>query len=72
MKAMPLREKAIDMLDGLPKDKLKRAVEYLEYLRGDYDIFDVNENVKQSLHEVKLLKEGKLKPKTLKEFLCEL
>lgn len=60
------------MLDSLPKDKLRRAVEYVEYLRGDYDTFDVNENVKQSLHEVKLLKEGKLKPKTLTEFLCEL
>lgn len=72
MKAMPLREKAIDMLDSLPKDKLRRAVEYLEYLRGDYDSFDVNDNVKQSLHEVMLLKEGKLKSKTLTEFLCEL
>lgn len=46
MKVMTLREKAIDMLDSLPKDKLRRAVEYLEYLRGDYDSFDVNDNVK--------------------------
>lgn len=72
MKAMLLKEKAIDMLESLPEDKLKRAVGYLEYLRGDYDAFDINENVKQAIREVKSIKEGKIKPKTLKEFLCEL
>lgn len=69
---MLLKEKAIDMLESLPEDKLKRAVDYLEYLRGGYDAFDINENVKQAIREVKSIKEGKIKPKTLKEFLCEL
>jgi hypothetical protein len=72
MKATALKEKAIDMLEGLPKDKLKDAVDYLKYLKGDYDTFSVNEKVKQSLYEVKSIKDGKIKPKTLKEFLREL
>lgn len=70
MKAMPLREKAMDMLDSLPKDKLKRAIGYLEYLRGDYDAFDVNENIRQALHEAKSIKAGKIKlchPKQVKQ-----
>jgi len=72
MKTMPLREKAIGMLECLPEDKLKKVVDYLKYLEGDYDTFDVNANIKQSLNEVKLMKEGKIKPKTLKELLREL
>ena len=72
MKAAVLKEKAIDMIEELPKDKLKDAVDYLKYLKGDYDTFSVNEKVEQALCEVKLMKEGKIKPKALKEFLCEL
>lgn len=69
MKAAVLKEKAIDMIEELPKDKLKDAVDYLKYLKGDYDTFSVNEKVEQALYEVKLMKEGKIKPKALKEFL---
>lgn len=72
MKATVLKEKAIDMIAGLPEDKLKDAVDYLKYLKGDYDTFSVNEKIRQSLCEVKLIKEGKIKPKALKEFLREL
>jgi len=72
MKAAVLKEKAIDMIEELPKDKLKDAVDYLKYLKGDYDTFSVNEKVEQALYEVKLMKEGKIKPKALKEFLREL
>ncbi|RJQ42250.1 MAG: hypothetical protein C4550_00165 [Nitrospiraceae bacterium] len=72
MKAAVLKEKAMDMIEGLPEDKLKDAVDYLKYLKGDYDAFSVNEKIKQSLCEVKLIKEGKTKPKALKEFLREL
>ncbi len=63
MKATALKEKAIDMIEGLPEDKLKDTVDYLKYLKVDYDTFSVNEKVKQSLCEVKLMKEGKIKPK---------
>ncbi len=69
MKTVPLRQKAIGMLECLPEEKLRKVVDYLKYLEGDYDAFDVNANIKQSLGEVKLIKEGKIKPKTLKEFL---
>ncbi|MDP3111972.1 MAG: hypothetical protein Q8M71_07720 [Thermodesulfovibrionales bacterium] len=69
MKATVLKEKAIDMIEGLPADKLKDAVDYLKYLKGDYDTFSVKEKVDQALCEVKLMKEGKIKPKALKEFL---
>ncbi len=72
MKSTALKEKAIDMIEGLPEEKLRDAVDYLKYLKGDYDTFSVNEKVKQSLCEVKLMKEGKIKPKALKEFLREL
>jgi len=72
MKATALKEKAIDILDHLPSSKLKEAIDYLEYIQGDFDTFDVNEKVKQSLHEVKLIREKKIKVKTLKEFLREL
>jgi|GEM_PF-2377489 len=72
MKTTVLKEKAIDMIAGLPEDKLKDAVDCLKYLKGDYDIFSVNEKVKHSLCEVKLIKDGKIKPKTLKEFLRDL
>ena len=34
MKATVLKEKAIDMVAGLPEDKLKDAVDYLKYLKG--------------------------------------
>lgn len=69
---MALKEKAINMLESLPKDKLESAVDYLKYLQGDYDTFDVNENIKNAIHEVKLIRERKIKAKTLKEFLSEL
>lgn len=72
MKAMALKEKAVDMLGNLPANKLKAAIDYLKYLQGDYDIYDVNENIKKAVREVKAIKEGKIKAKTLKEFLGEL
>ena len=43
MKATVLKEKAIDMIAGLPEDKLKDGVDYLKSLKGDYDTFSVNE-----------------------------
>jgi hypothetical protein len=72
MKATVLKEKAINMLDSLPEDKLKLAIDYLKYLQGDFDCFDVNRNIKDAFHEVKLIREGKIKTKTLKQFLNEL
>jgi hypothetical protein len=72
MKTMVLKEKAINMLESLPPNKLRVAVDYLKYLQGDYDTYDVNENIKKAIHEVKAIKEGKVKAKTLKEFLGEL
>ena len=72
MKATVLKEKAIDMIEGLPEDKLRDAVDYLKYLKGDYDTFSVNEKIRHSFYEIKSIREGKIKPKTLKEFLCEL
>jgi hypothetical protein len=72
MKATVLKEKAINMLDSLPEDKLESAIDYLKYLQGDFDCFDVNRNIKDAFHEVKLIREGKIKTKTLKQFLNEL
>lgn len=72
MKTMVLKEKAINMLESLPPNKLRVAIDYLKYLQGDYDTYDVNENIKKAIHEVKAIKEGKVKAKTLKEFLGEL
>ncbi len=72
MRVTALKEKAIHMLEGLPEDKLQSAIDYLKYLQGDYDCYDVNRNIKDSLREVKLIKKGKIKTKTLKEFLSEL
>jgi hypothetical protein len=72
MKTIALKEKAMDMLENLPASKLKAAIDYLKYLQGDYDSYDVNENIKKALHEVRAIREGKIKTKTLKEFLGEL
>jgi len=72
MKATALKEKAINMLDSLPEDKLKSVIDYLKYLQGDFDCFDVNRNIKDAFHEVKLIREGNIKAKTLKQFLNEL
>lgn len=72
MKTIVLKEKAVNMLENLPANKLKAAIDYLKYLRGDYDSYEVNENIKKAIHEVKAIKEGKIKAKTLKEFLSEL
>lgn len=70
--AVTLKERAVALVDTLPPTKVKKAIEYLEYLKGDYDAFDVNEKVKGGLNEVRLMREGKVKPTTLKGFLCEL
>lgn len=72
MKTIVLKEKAVNMLENLPANKLKAAIDYLKYLHGDYDSYEVNENIKKAIHEVKAIKEGKIKAKTLKEFLSEL
>ncbi len=72
MKTATLKEKAINMLESLPEDKLESAIDYLKYLQGDYDLYDVNKNLKEALSEVKLIREGKIKTKTLKQFLNEL
>lgn len=72
MKQLTIKQKAITLIDSLPAAKIKKAIEYLEYLKGDYDAFDVNEKLKHALYEVRLLREGKIKSKTLKEFLGEL
>jgi hypothetical protein len=72
MKATALKEKAINMLESLPEDKLESVIDYLKYLQGEYDSYDVNENLKEAFYEVKLIREGKIKTKTLKEFLSEL
>ena len=71
-KAMTLKQKAVALIDTLPPTKIKKAIEYLEYLRGEYDTFDVNEKVKGGLNEISLIRNGKIKPKTLKGFLGEL
>jgi len=70
--AVTLKERAVALVDTLPPTKVKKAIEYLEYLKGDYDAFDINSKVKEGLNEVRLMREGKIKPKTLKGFLCEL
>ncbi|MBN2654723.1 MAG: hypothetical protein JXR79_06380 [Nitrospirae bacterium] len=72
MKVTALKENAIGMIESLSEEKLKEAVDYLKYLQGDYDAYSVHEKVKQSLCEVKLIKNGKVKQKALKEFLSEL
>ena len=72
MKATALKEKAINMLDRLPEDKLKSAIDYLKYLQGDFDCCDVNRNIKDAFRDVKLIREGNIKAKTLKQFLNEL
>jgi hypothetical protein len=72
MISMTLKQKAVEIVDGLPPAKVKRAIEYLEYLKGDYDTFHVHEKIKSGLREIKLMKEGKIKPKTLRGFLREL
>lgn len=69
---MTLKQKAVALIDTLPPTKIKKAIEYLEYLRGEYDTFDVNEKVKGGLNEIRLIRDGKIKPKTLKGFLGEL
>jgi len=72
MKETALKEKAINMIEELSEDKLKSVIDYLKYLQGNYDSYDVNKNLKEAFYEVKLIKEGKIKTKTLKEFLSEL
>lgn len=69
---MTLKQKAVALVDSLPPTKVKKAIAYLEYLQGDYDAFDANEKIKNSLEEVRLIREGKIKSKTLKSFLREL
>lgn len=34
---MTLKQKAVALIDTLPPTKMKKAIEYLEYLRGEYD-----------------------------------
>lgn len=34
------------LVDTLLPTKVKKAIGYLEYLKGDYDAFDVNEKVR--------------------------
>ncbi len=72
MKTTTLKKKAIEMIEGLPDQKLSSAVEYLEYLKGNYDSFDLNETVKEALYDLKLHKEGKLKLKTIDNLIDEL
>jgi len=72
MQVTALKEKAINMIESLPEDKLESVIDYLKYLQGDYDSYDVNEKLKEAFYEVKLIREGKIKTKTLKEFLSEL
>ncbi|GBE37247.1 hypothetical protein BMS3Bbin07_01407 [bacterium BMS3Bbin07] len=72
MKTATLKKKAIEMIEGLPDQKLPSAVEYLEYLKGNYDSFDLNETVKEALYDLKLHKEGKLKLKTIDDLIDEL
>lgn len=40
------------MIEGLPDQKLPSAV---EYLKGNYDIFDLNETVKEALYNPAIL-----------------
>lgn len=54
VKAMTLKQKAVALIDTLPPTKIKKAIEYLEYLRGEYDTFDVNGKVKGGLNEIRL------------------
>jgi hypothetical protein len=68
LKATALKEKAINMLESLPEDKLESVIDYLKYLQGEYDSYDVNENLKEAFYEVKLIREGKIKTKTLKPY----
>ncbi len=72
MKTATLKKKAIEMIEGLPDRKLPSAVEYLEYLKGNYDTFDLNETIKEALHDLKLHKEDKLKLKTIDDLIDEL
>ena len=44
--AVTLKEMAVALVDTLPPAKVKKAIEYLEYLKGNYDAFEVNEKVK--------------------------
>ena len=34
--AVTLKEMAVALVDTLPPAKVKKAIEYLEYLKGDY------------------------------------
>ena len=52
---------AVEIVDSLPSAKVKRAIEYLEYLKDDYNTFDVNEKIKSGHHDVKLMRKGKIK-----------
>ncbi|MBI4745977.1 MAG: hypothetical protein HY786_05415 [Deltaproteobacteria bacterium] len=56
------------------KEKLKDPDFKKEYeaVENYYDTFDVNKKVKEGLNEVKFMREGKIKPKTLKGFLRKL
>jgi len=72
MKAATLKKKAIEIIEGLPDQKLPSAVEYLEYLKGNYDSFELNETVKEALYDLKIHKEGKLKLKTIDDLVDEL
>ena len=68
----PLKKEAIETIETLPDQKLPSAVEYLEYLKGNYDSFDLNENIKEALYSLKLDKEGKLKLRTIDALIDEL
>ncbi len=57
------------MIEGLPDRKLPSAV---EYLKGNYDTFDLNETIKEALYDLKLHKEDKLKLKTIDDLIDEL
>lgn len=72
MEISTVKKKAIEMIEALPDQKLPSAVEYLEYLKGDYDSFDVIENIKEALYDLKLHKEGKLKLRTIDDLIDEL
>ncbi|MDR6808383.1 hypothetical protein J2Y45_005267 [Dyadobacter sp. BE34] len=54
------------------KEKAKQTQQEKKNIEKKLTAEDIAESIKRGFAEVKLIQEGKIKPKTLKEFLNEL
>lgn len=79
MTVTEMRKRAVEAVKGLPENRLRSALDYLEYLQtrkdiadAEYDIEDLTASIKRGLEELAMHKAGKLNIKSGREFLSEL